>query len=127
MTAWATESGLAHALAELQERYPGEAIEIVETFDIAWVGWECDANGALITHDGFPEIVIIDQVGVDGRSVPDIVTTQLGVLKQLIERTEVVLAKYRGMGGLEGYRLVEAHQRQHERRLARGGEEDNAE
>lgn len=53
MTAmWATESDLAHALEVLQQRYPGEKIEIVDTFDIAWSGWELDSQGALITRDG---------------------------------------------------------------------------
>ena len=92
---WYTESEAFHAgaHAELAERYPGETIEILDTFDIAYVGWECDFQGALITHGGVPELVIIDQVG-DSRPVLEVLRDRLVEYRSLLAETERVLARY---------------------------------
>lgn len=45
---WADRAALARARERLTERYPGETVEIIETFDIAHIGWEADYQGALI-------------------------------------------------------------------------------
>jgi hypothetical protein len=92
---WYSESEAFHAGAhdELAERYPGEHIEILDTFDLAYAGWECDSQGALITHDGVPELVIIDQVG-DSRPALDVLRDRLAEYHSLIAETERVLTRY---------------------------------
>ena len=60
---WANAVTLATVRKTLAECYPGEAIEIIATFDIAHVGREADHQGVLITHDGLPEIAIVDATG----------------------------------------------------------------
>lgn len=90
-----SESALEHARSELAERYPGEAVEIVEMFDLGWVGWECDFQGALITRDGVPELVIVDATGV-GRSNPVAVTLRERLVEygRLIVETGAVLRRH---------------------------------
>lgn len=88
-----------HALEVLAERFPGETIEIIEGFDIAYSGWECDANGALITRDGVPELVIIDQTGGDWPPMTEQLEERLAEYRRLIAETERVLERYRKMGG----------------------------
>lgn len=117
---WANAATLAEARERLAERYPGETVEIIETFDIAHIGWESDCQGALIAHDGMPQIVIIDETGIPfGRSTADWLVDQLNGYRRLIEQTEAVLARYRTLGGLFGPALFEARQKHHHRRLAR--------
>ncbi|WP_116654010.1 hypothetical protein [Pelagibacterium sediminicola] len=96
-----TESQLKldHAITDLQERFPNETIEIIELFDIAWSGWECDSLGALILRDSVPELVIVDQVGGDFRPVPEILKERVQEYKRLSAETEAVLDRYRMMGG----------------------------
>ena len=95
MSSWADdEFALELARTNLAERYPGEAVEIVETFDIAHSGWECDDKGALITRDGAPEIVIVDRIGGDPRPDIEQVREQLAEYRRLIVETEGALARY---------------------------------
>lgn len=83
----------------LTEKYPGATIEILQLFDIAWSGWECESTGALITRDGVPELVIVDQVGGHQRPVPEIVRDRLQEYRRLTIETEAALDRYRKMGG----------------------------
>ncbi len=102
---WATESALEHAAQVLAERYPSERIEILEAFDIAWSGWEFDYQGALITHDGVPELVIVDETGAGDRPVPMRLREQIAEYGRLTDATERVLGRYRAMGGVLDYDL----------------------
>jgi hypothetical protein len=125
---WATESALAAADTILAERYPGETVEILQAFDIAHIGWEADHQGALISHDGMPEIVVIDAIGIPlGHSEADWLVDHLGEYRRLIAETEAMLDGYRALGGLFGPALSEARQKHHLRQLARArrlGESD---
>lgn len=111
---WAYERSLAVAMERLAERYPEEVVEIIETFDIAYSGWECDYQGALITHDGAPEPIIVDATYGSG-TVPEQLEGRLLEYRRLITDTEAVLKRYRVMGGLEGPALVESQERHHQR------------
>lgn len=106
------------ALSELEAQYPGEKIDIIEPFDLAYVGWECDYQGALITRDGRPELVIL-QGGASELPVVMIIRDRLAEYRRLLDQTEAVLAKYLAMGGLEGDTLLEAQGAQHLRERAR--------
>lgn len=86
-----------HALAELSERFPGERIEILEAFDIAHIGWECDYQGALITHDGVPELVIVDATISNAKPVLQQLEQRVEEYRRLIAETERVLERYRRM------------------------------
>ncbi len=97
---WATEAELKRALETLAERYPGQKIEIVSTFDIANVGWECDSQGALIVHDGVAELVIVDQVGGDYRKVREILEAKVEEYERLISETKNVLGQHMVLEGL---------------------------
>jgi len=115
------------ALSELEAQFPGEEIEIVETIDLAYVGWECDYQGALITRDGRPELVILQGVA-SKLPVVMILRDRLAEYRRLLDQTEAVLAKYLEMGGLEGDALLEAQGAQHLRERAqqrRPGESDD--
>lgn len=106
------------ALDELEAQYPGEAIEIIEPFDIGYVGWECDYQGALITRDGRPELVVLQRIASE---IPVVMVLQdrLAEYRRLLADTEAVLARYLQMGGLEGDALLEAQGAQHLRERAR--------
>ncbi|WP_417585011.1 hypothetical protein [Pelagibacterium sp.] len=97
-----TESELKfeRALNELEDRYPGQKIEIVSTFDIANVGWECDSQGALIQRDGVPELVIVDQLGGDGRPIREILEAKIDEYERLASQTRNVLAQLSVLEGL---------------------------
>lgn len=91
---WADRPGaLEKARAWLEEQYPGEVVVILDTFDIAYAGWEGDNDGALVIRDGKPDLVIIDGTYA---TVPvlDTLTDQLGEYRRLIEQTAVVLRQY---------------------------------
>jgi hypothetical protein len=90
---WATEAELKRALSELAERYPGEHIVIITTFDIAHAGWECDSQGALILRDDRPEIVIVDQVGVDDGRVRESLERKVDEYERLAAETKNALAQ----------------------------------
>ncbi|WP_417582950.1 hypothetical protein [Pelagibacterium sp.] len=97
---WANEAELKRALEDLQERYPGEHIEIVTTFDIAHAGWECDSRGALILRDDRPEIVIVDQVGVDNGRVRETLERKVDEYEKLAAETRNVLGQQMVLEGL---------------------------
>lgn len=100
MTSWGdNEWAMDTAREWLAERYPGEHPAILMTFDIGWVSWECDYQGALITRGGRPEIVIVNEVNPAGK--PPIVTVreQLEEYRRLIIETEAALERYRQLGG----------------------------
>ena len=100
MASWAdTEGALECAREQLAERYPNTSPAILETFDIAYSGWECEYQGALITVDGVPEIVIVDRVGGDSRPDIEQVREQLAEYKRLIADTERVLKRYSELAG----------------------------
>lgn len=97
---WAqSDINFEHALEVLAERFPGDAIEILEAFDIAYSGWECDYKGALITRNGVAELVIVDSTGGDWRPVTEQLEERLLEYRRLIEDTERVLGRYREMAG----------------------------
>lgn len=98
---WANEAELKRALETLKERYPGAAIEIITTFDIAHSGWECDSQGALILRDRNPELVIVDQVGVDNGKVREILEAKVEEYERLATETRNVLAQHMALEGLE--------------------------
>ncbi|WP_332715802.1 hypothetical protein [Pelagibacterium mangrovi] len=97
---WANEAERDRALAELEDRYPGQKIEIITAFDIANVGWECDSQGALIMRDGVPELVIIDQTGGDDRPVREILESKVDEYERLAADTRNVLGQYMVLEGL---------------------------
>jgi hypothetical protein len=125
---WPHKGVLERAREVLTKRYPGETIEIVRLFDIAHVGWEADHQGTLATHDGIPEIVVIDDTGIPfGRPIADWLVDQVAEYRKLIAETESVLQSYRAMGGLFGEELLEARRKHHQRQIAiarREGESD---
>ena len=94
---WAYEGALENAREQLAERFPGEAIEIVDTFDIAHIGWEFDYQGALITRDGRPELVVIDATGSDRQTVVEMLAERLSEYRRLIVCTEAILRSYWSM------------------------------
>lgn len=105
---WANEFALEDAREWLAERYPDEQVDILSTFDIGYVGWEMDYQGALVTHDGVPELVIVDQTGVtNSRPVPDQLLERLEDYRRLIGETEAVLERYRHLGGTIGEALAD--------------------
>lgn len=57
---WATASAMERAREWLVEAYPGETTEILETFDVAWPGWDGDDQGAIIRHGDTVDVVIVD-------------------------------------------------------------------
>lgn len=91
---WSYEGALENAREQLAERFPSEVIEIVDTFDIAWSGWEFDFQGALITRDGQPELVVIDATGSDRQTVVEMLSERLSEYRRLIVGTEAILAAY---------------------------------
>lgn len=104
MSSWAdNESALERARELLADRFPHTVPAIIDTFDIAYSGWEADYMGALITRDGVPEIVVIDRFSGDTR--PDIqqVREQLAEYRRLIDDTERVLKRYRELAGTADY------------------------
>ena len=102
MSSWAdTDGALDRARELLADRYPNTYPAILETFDIAWSGWEADYMGALITVDGVPEIVVIDRFSGDRRPDIEQVREQLAEYRRLIADTERGLERYRELGGLE--------------------------
>ena len=102
MSSWAdSEHVLGRARELLADRYPNSSPAILDTFDIAYSGWEADYIGALITVDGRPEIVVIDRFSGDRRPDIEQVREQLAEYRRLIADTERVLARYQELGGLE--------------------------
>ncbi|AEQ52701.1 hypothetical protein [Pelagibacterium halotolerans] len=97
---WANEGALKHAIETLADRYPGENIEIVSTFDIAHAGWECDSRGALIRRDGKPELIIVDQTGGDDRPVREILEAKLDEYEELAAETRNALGQLLVLEGL---------------------------
>ncbi len=106
------------ALSELEAQYPGERIEIVRPFDIAYVAWECDYQGALITRDGRPELVILQRIASE-IPVVMVLRDRLAEYRRLVHQTEAVLAQFLELGGVEGDALLEAQGAQHLRERAR--------
>lgn len=101
MSSWAdNESALNRARELLADRFPHTVPAIIDTFDIAYSGWEADYMGALITVDGVPHIVVIDRFSGDTR--PDIqqVREQLAEYRRLIADTERVLRRYGELAGI---------------------------
>lgn len=102
MTSWADdEFALESAREWLAERFPNEHPAILQTFDIAWVSWECDYQGALITRNGMPEIVIVGEVNAGVKPPIATVREQLAEYRRLIVDTEAALDRYRQLGGTE--------------------------
>ncbi|UYO00184.1 MAG: hypothetical protein KIT02_02845 [Devosia sp.] len=100
MSSWAdNESALDRARELLANRYPNSFPAIIDTFDIAYCGWECDYMGALITVDGVPEIVVIDRYSGDRRPDIEQVREQLAEYRRLIAETERVLRRYGELAG----------------------------
>lgn len=100
MASWAdNESALERARELLADRHPDASTAIIDTFDIAYSGWEADYMGALITVDGVPEIVIIDRFSGDSRPDIEQVREQLAEYRRLIADTERVLRRYRELSG----------------------------
>lgn len=100
MASWADNDGaLERAREQLAERYGGARVEILECFDAAWQGWDGDSKGALITVDGVPMLVGIDQTIDEGRFESEIVG-RLAEYKRLIDDTERVLKRYRELAGI---------------------------
>lgn len=93
------EGALERARELLGDRFPDTSPAILDTFDIAYSGWEADYMGALITIDGVPEIVIVDRVGGDSRPDIEQVREQLAEYKRLIADTERVLNRYSELAG----------------------------
>lgn len=75
---WATEAAVAKAKEWLAEEYPGEKVEILDTFDIAWPGWAGDNQGAIVRRGHEVDVVI-----VDGSSI----AAERPLFKQLVELT----------------------------------------
>lgn len=92
---WLDDHNREYAVEALQKRWPGEHIVILEAFDIAWVGWELDYQGALITRDGVPELVIIDSTGHDNAPVDVHLRSKLLEYRRLVDATASVLERYR--------------------------------
>lgn len=57
---WATEAAIAKAKEWLAEEYPGQTIEILDTFDVAWPGWAGDNQGAIVRRGDEIDLVIVD-------------------------------------------------------------------
>lgn len=93
MTWAAGDIDFVHSRSQLAERFPGSSIEILDTFDIAYVGWEGDYRGALVRRDGVLEIVIVDRTGADSRPDLELVRLQLAEYRRLIDDTERVLMR----------------------------------
>lgn len=92
---WLDESNREYAIEALQKRFPGEHIVILEAFDVAWVGWEADYQGALITHDAVPELVVVDSTGHDDVAVEVHLRSKVLDYRRLIDATAAVLDRYR--------------------------------
>ncbi len=92
------EHALERARDELRERFPNAHPAILMTFDIAWSGWEGDSRGALITLDGVPMLIAIDQTIEEGRFTAE-VAARLAEYRRLISETEAALERYRQLGG----------------------------
>lgn len=94
MTArWYQGNAALRAIAELAGRFPGQHVEIVDTFDIAWSAWEGDSQGALISVDDEPMIIAVDQtIGADHFEKE--LRGQVAEYRRLADETEAVLAQY---------------------------------
>ncbi len=104
MSSWADNgSALDRARELLADRFPHTAPAIIDTFDIAYSGWEADYMGALITRDGVPEIVIVDRFSGDTRPDIEQVREQLAEYRRLIADTERVLRRYGELAGIADY------------------------
>lgn len=114
---WYDESDFEkdRAASWLKENFPGDRVEILATFDIAWVGWECDWKGALVAANGVPELVIVDQVDATPGTIPDEFEQKIKEYRRLADETEAALRRYREMGGLFGDVWREATNARHQR------------
>ena len=98
----------------LAENFPGDSVEILATFDVAWSGWECDWKGALVSANGVPELVIVDGTSMTG-SIPDDLEQRVREYRRLADETEAALRRYREMRGLFGDAWREATNARHQR------------
>lgn len=106
---WYDENAGEKQIADewLAETFPGEVTSIVATFDIAWSGWECDWKGALVTHGGVPELVIVNGTSMTG-NLPEELEQRVREYRRMADETEAVLRRYRELGGLFGDAWQEA-------------------
>jgi len=106
---WYDENAGEKQIADewLAETFPGEVTSIVATFDIAWSGWECDWKGALVTHGGVPELVIVNGTSMTG-NIPEELEQRVREYRRMADETEAVLRRYRELGGLFGDAWQEA-------------------
>jgi len=110
----------------LKEQFPGEGALVVATFDIAWSGWECDWKGALVTHGGIPELVIVDGTSMVG-ILPDELQQRVRDYRRMADETEAALRRYRELGGLFGDAWQEAKNVRHQRVIALDRHEEETE
>lgn len=101
----------------LAETFPGEVTSIVATFDIAWSGWECGWKGALVTHGGVPERVIVNGTSMTG-NIPEELDQRVRKYRRMADETEAVLRRYQELGGLFGDAWQEATNAPHQRVIA---------
>ncbi len=106
---WYDENAGEKQIADewLAETFRGEVTSIVATFDIAWSGWECDWKGALVTHGGVPELVIVNGTSMTG-NLPEELEQRVREYRRMADETEAVLRRYRELGGLFGDAWQEA-------------------
>ena len=99
---WSNNSVYTMASAEawFLESYPYEDVVVLQTFDVAWSGWEGDTQGALITHNGQPDIVIV--AAITSGIIPDLLEERIREYRRMADETEAALERYRAMGGLTG-------------------------
>jgi hypothetical protein len=127
---WYDESADEKQVTEewLAENFRGESVEILATFDVAWSGWECDWKGALVTHGGVPELVIVNGTSMTG-NIPDELEQRVREYRRMADETEAALRRYRDLGGLFGAAWQEATNARHQRLIAmeqREGEPEEA-
>jgi hypothetical protein len=127
---WYDENAGEKQIADewLAETFPGEVTSIVATFDIAWSGWECDWKGALVTHGGVPELVIVNGTSMTG-NIPEELEQRVREYRRMADETEAVLRRYRELRGLFGDAWQEATNARRQRVIAmepREGETEEA-
>lgn len=98
----------------LAENFPGDQVEVLATFDVAWSGWGCDWKGALVAASGVPELVIVDGTSMTG-NIPDELEKRVIEYRRLADETEAALRRYREMGGLFGDAWRKATNARHQR------------
>lgn len=94
MTAkWFQGNTALRAIVELVDRFPDQHVEIVDTFDIAWCGWDGDSHGALITVDGEPMVIAVDQTIGEDHFEKEL-RAQVAEYRRLADETEAVFELY---------------------------------